>query len=488
VNGYTAKSVLAGHGFFTGGLDIVNTRRGTPMTHFPPAYPLLLVGAGLCSHGDVLQGGRALHALLFGVNIVLIGMAVQRCTQGGWLTAGCAILPFLASAPNVVAHAMAGSEAPFLTFSLAGFILLALHIQRARVCLLLTASVALGLAMVTRYVGITLLPPLAVGLLLFGNRPLRHKLMDISISTTVACIPMGVWLIRNVITSHTATNRTFTLHPIGADHVKEFILTMHDFMLAVSIPNWMKALHLLGAIGLLLLALAIVHRTNYLRLNAGAVRIILPFLCMLFSLTYIAFLLVSISFFDAWTPLDSRLLLPVFVCLIVVAVSLAWSVSQALKKPIIWWSFMMFVVLFSSINGTHTVASASNVHVNGMGYTSRKWQDSPTLAWVKSFRDDVTLYSNGADVIHFQTARDAMMIPNHMNTVTGRPNPAYHEQWQRLCKECEAGKAIIVYLNGIKRAYLSTPEQLTSTCNLPVVHRTDDGTVYGQPVLPQGGP
>jgi hypothetical protein len=44
----TAKSILAGHGFFTGGLDVVNTRRGTPMTHFPPAYPLLLAGAGLC--------------------------------------------------------------------------------------------------------------------------------------------------------------------------------------------------------------------------------------------------------------------------------------------------------------------------------------------------------------------------------------------------------------------------------------------------------
>jgi hypothetical protein len=121
--------------------------------------------------------------------------------------------------------------------------------------------------------------------------------------------------------------------------------------------------------------------------------------------------------------------------------------------------------------------------VNGIGYTSRKWQDSPTLAWVKSFRDDVTLYSNGADVIHFQTARDAMMIPNHVDTVTGRLKPTAYEQWQRLCKECEAGKAIIVYLDGIKRAYLPTPEQFTSICNLPVVRQTDDGTIYGQPVF-----
>jgi len=484
----TAKSVLAGHGFFAGGLDVVNTRRGTPMTHFPPAYPLLLAVAGLCADGDVLQGGRLLHALLFGVNSVLIGMAVHRCTQGGWVTAGCAILPFLASSPNLFAHAMAWSEAPFLTFALAGFILLALHIQRAHVGLLLAASVALGLATATRYVGMTLLPPLAVGLLLVGNRPLRRRLMDILLATTVACLPLGVWLIRNVMLAHTSTNRTVAFHPIGADHVKGVMLTMHDFMLAVSIPNWMKALHLLGAIGLLLLAFAILHRTNNLRLNAGAVRIILPLLCILFALTYIAVLLITVSFFDALTPLDARLLLPVFVCLIVVAVSLAWSVSQALKKPLVWWSFLVFVVLCSSINAGHTVALASNVHMNGMGYTSRNWQDSPTIAWVKSVRAAVTLYSNGADVMHFQIARDVMMIPNYLDPMTGRPNPAYHEQWQRLCNECAAGKALIVYLDHIRREYLPTPEHLTSTCNLSVVHRADDGTVYGQPGLPRGGP
>jgi len=41
----TARNLLAGNGFTVG---------GKPMTHYPPAYPLLLSIVGLFQHGDIL--------------------------------------------------------------------------------------------------------------------------------------------------------------------------------------------------------------------------------------------------------------------------------------------------------------------------------------------------------------------------------------------------------------------------------------------------
>jgi hypothetical protein len=109
----TAKSLLAGEGFFV---------RGQPLTHFPSAYPLLLAVAGLYPNSDMLQVARWLHAFLFGANIVLIALAVRMCTEDSLLATGCAMLLFLSSEPVIWVHSMAWSEPPFITFTLAAFV------------------------------------------------------------------------------------------------------------------------------------------------------------------------------------------------------------------------------------------------------------------------------------------------------------------------------------------------------------------------------
>jgi hypothetical protein len=363
---------------------------------------------------------------------------------------------------------------------LAAFVLFSLHIASPRLPLILVASGSLGLAIATRYVGIALLPPMLFGLLLFGNRPLRHRITDILIAASVASVPIAVWLIRNMMMAHTATNRSFAVHPIGMRRVGDLIITLHDFVLPVPIPEWVKAINLMTLTGALLLTLAIMYRQRCIKPNTDSVGMIFSSLGILFSLVYIALVLVSISFFDAQTPLDRRICLPVFVLLGVATISLAWSLSQALHKPLIWWSFILCVLVSVGINGIPATKWAIHMHKNGIGYNSRRWNESMTLSLVKSFSQPVIIYSNRPDVIRFKTERDAIMIPKHTFPVTHKQNRNYQEQLQAMCKECVEGKAIVVYLRIRSQWYLPTENEMKLACELPILSQTEDGTIYGR--------
>jgi hypothetical protein len=472
----TARSLLAGNGFYV---------EGKPMTHFAPVYPLLLAMAGLFQHGDILQAGRLLGALFFGANLALFGLAVQIGTEHSWSATGCAILFFLCSAPIISTHSMAWSEAPLITFALAAFVLLSFHVVRPSRYVLLAASLCVGCAMATRYVGITLLPPVICGLF-FADRPLKHKIGDTFLVATVASIPLAFWLIRNIVTVGTATDRSLAVHVFGLRHAAQLIGTMYDFVLPLSIPGWTKILRLVVAAVLFLVTLALLRRKNYIenyiRRHAHAVHLVLPALCTVFCFTYISFLVISVSFFDAHTPLNHRILLPAFLFIVVAGISLAWSLSSALDSRIVWYAFILFVLLSVTINGAREVAVVVDTYRNGSGYTSRQWQNSETIAAVISLPKDMEIYSNGQDAIQFLTGRAVTNIPLVAYPGTLQLNQYFEEELQVICREVIEGEAIVVYLNGITwRWYLPTRNELESKCTMPVLARLDDGAIYARP-------
>ncbi len=70
----TAVSVASGEGFYA---------NGEPVTHFPPAYPLLLALGSLIG-SDILATSRVVHATIFGMNAVdgaIYGRYVQSNLQ-----------------------------------------------------------------------------------------------------------------------------------------------------------------------------------------------------------------------------------------------------------------------------------------------------------------------------------------------------------------------------------------------------------------------
>ena len=471
----TARSLMAGEGF---------RAHGEPMTHFPPFYPLLLAIAGLVG-SDFLESARILHAVLYGLNLALCALAVQTITQRNLAATLGVVGLLLASAPMLEVHAMVMSEAPFLTLSLAGYLLLAAHLAKPSRRLLTLAAAALGLAVATRYVGVALLPPMVLALLLLGRRSRAARLADVLLASAVAGAPLAVWVWRNLQQAGTATNRSLAFHPVGLMHLKTFITTLHDLALPLAAPGWLKALHLMAALALCLIAAVSLRRRAALKAAAVPRGLALGLVAVGFAVSYLLLLSASLSLFDAHTPVDARILLPAFLFLVLAGFGLACTLARARDGRVLGWAMLGLLGLCIAVNAGQALTQAKQIRRQGLWYASPAWRASATLAYVAGLPAELRLYSNGADVIRFITQREAVMLPVVTEPMTREPSPLRERELARVCREVQAREALVVYLDGVDwRWYMPEAQELATRCEIGVLKELADGVVYGPGVPP----
>lgn len=467
-----ARSFIAGNGFFV---------QGQAMTSYPPVYPLLLTLIALVTHGDILASARLLCMFFFGVNLILLTVAVNICTKHNLTATACAMLIFLASAPIISVHAMAWSEAPFITFSMACFVLLSGYISSHRKYLLFLASLMAGFAAATRYVGVILFPAIIFTFILLDSRSVRHRIKDMAVFLMIAILPLASWIIRNMLLAGSTTNRRITFHPLIWERAKTLIInTMHDYILPLPFPSRIKEINFWIVMAFFIVWVVIICRKILKKQIASSTDITLPLFCLIYSLMYIIFLIVSISFFDAHTPLDYRILLPAFLALTAAGIIIAWSLSEEQNRRWIRHVFIFLLLASSCINAIPAVVTAVNINKNGSGYTSRYWNDSQTIACLSDFPEVRVIYSNGPDVIRFLTGKEAVMIPEKLSADTLKKNDGYENEMRRMIRKCKEEGALIVYFNEITwRWYLPSVEEIESSGNLPVLKRVGDGVIFG---------
>ena len=474
-----AQTLLSGKGFLM---------YGKPMTHYPPGYPFLIAVADLLYPGDVLQAARFLAALFYCINLILLGLMVYISTKRSLVATSCAMLLFLFSAPTISVHSMAWSEAPFIMFSTASFILFSYHIARPRTYVLVLASFMAAFAATTRYVGVVLFPTIALALFLLEKRDIKLKIRDIIIFTIVASIPLALWLIRNILIAQTATNREFSIHLVGFGHVKSFLYTMYNSFIPISILPKIKMVRIASAVVFFALATvfflgggSIIYRKADRKQNPTSMAMVLPLLCAIYYVIYVVFLFIHISLLDANTPLNNRILLPAILALIPVSVALAWSLSEKLGRRWIRYGFILLVLFSVSVNANPAIKTAMDIHNNGRGYTSRYWNNSEIIAYLSISHEARTIYSNGTDAIRFLTKKEAVWIPPKVFPNTLRANQDYEKELNQMIHKCIEGKALIVYFNSITwRWYLPTTQEIESSGNLPVIIKTQEGVIYGK--------
>ncbi|MBP7043414.1 MAG: glycosyltransferase family 39 protein [Chloroflexi bacterium] len=467
----TAVNVVSGEGFYA---------NSEPMTHYPPVYPLMLALSSLMG-SDILATSRVLHATIFGMNAILVTTAVYLYSnRQRLLAAGCAFFLFMISTPILTVHAWAWSDPPFIMYSVTSLILLTFYLTNSSWYWLIGAAFFMGLAMATRYIGIVLFVPLLFGLIVLNTRNVIERGRDALVAMAIASIPIGLWFGRNLMVADTVTNRQLVIHPFGLTHLKALIGTLSDFVLPIALPFWAKALHTAVWLLLLLIVLKMYYR-SYVPIEANSqAGMVFVSLNLVFILSYLAFLIVSISFIDAYTPLDNRILLPVSISLIMIIVVTAASVLHEQHQAAVRLSLFFFVALSLSLNGIYIAQEARNIHRYGLGFTSQLWRNSETITAVSALASDTLIFSNGPDVLRFWTGKDARLLPYRLFPTTLQLNEDYETQLKATCSGFSDGKLIVVYFDTIIRGYLLTKDEFTSTCNGIVGHRFADGSVYGR--------
>jgi hypothetical protein len=463
-----ARNLAAGHGVSTSedGVSLL------PLTRFPPLYPAAI--AAIAKLGaDPLDAARWLGIVLLGANSVLAGLLVARCAPGArWLPVVGAVL--MASSPDVVViHGAVLSEPLFLFLGFSGLLFLSLHLETRQPRWLLAASFLVALACLTRFVGPSLVATGALALLFFpGARP-RRRALDAAAFAAIALLPVCFWTLRNQLLAGEATRRSFAFHPIEGDAFRLALRSVGGWLLAGQLGE--VAAWLLGAV-LLLCVLRWLARGAPRAGAAAMPRILLWFVPM-----YLVLLLASISFFDAATPLNSRILSPLLVALLVLAVCGAHAAARGWRSPApaILAALMALVFTFCFARDTREWIR-ERAATGGVGFGSLAWRESETMRRVSELPADALVYSNARDAIYALTGRGSRWIPAWVDAETRQPRPDYLAELEEIRAGLRAGNASLVWFDRIDwRWYLPSRPALSQQLPILQVSQLRDGEIWG---------
>jgi len=168
-----------------------------PITHFPPLYPLLLGSVGILGV-DPLVSARYIAALLFGVNIMIVGVIVNRISGSSWLSIIGSLLIFI-SQPMIGIHIYAWSEPLFIFLGFLGLFFLRAYLITREVTALVYSATAISLAFMSRYVGLSLIITGIIGILSFSGERYKKRIIHCAILELWAVFLWGYGLLETYI-------------------------------------------------------------------------------------------------------------------------------------------------------------------------------------------------------------------------------------------------------------------------------------------------
>jgi hypothetical protein len=217
----------------------------------------------------------------------------------------------------------------------------------------------------------------------------------------------------------------------------------------------------------------------YLRQRAGgAVWPPIVRLLALFVPVYALFLLASISLLDANTPLDDRILAPLYLAGLGLAVFLlaeAWRLAQSRRGLRVVLAVAVIGLAAASLFQSARLAAAG--YQQGIGFYSRAWQQSEVLGVVRALPGGLVIYANAPEAIWLHTGRPALRIPRQFDASQQAANPEFAAELARMAASLEAGGRV-VYFDAVGGRAAPSQAEVVAALGLQVSARAADGTVY----------
>lgn len=481
-----ARSILAGSGYS----DIWLDSSLEPVTHYPPLLSLALSGIGLLGL-DPYRGARVLHIFLFAANTALVGLLGARMTKSS-LAAIFLSLLFASNAQLLKIHAYVLSEPLFLFFSLSAFLffdfaLAAPQGSRFTRYLLIITGFLTGLAFLSRYSGLALIATFVLALFL-SYPHWRTRFVKIAQFLAGAVPPIAVWFTRNALVAETATNRSFQFHPIlwsnvelGFYNLSEFLMPFEPWRRILMRSGWLP--WLLLALGLLLLAWLLV-RAWKLFFHAESSTSPLVFATGLYAFGYLGAVLFSMSFFDASTKFQHRILSPLYLAWMLLAAWVFFRVRDylpSLGKNRVWAVVPVALLMlgFSLLGFQQTVLV---LRESGQGYASWKWRDSMIMSRLEALPADVVVYTNTPPAVYLVAGRASRVIPTRIDPVDNLPRGNYEQDLAEMRAELLSGQAVLALFDtsGIEDA-LGAENFAAFIDGLVVLEKAQGDSLYGKP-------
>jgi hypothetical protein len=253
----------------------------------------------------------------------------------------------------------------------------------------------------------------------------------------------------------TTMNRDIAFHLISVGHLQDAIGTIGGWLFHQDASVVIKAMFA----AIFLLAIIATLRRRPLAIVLG-----------LFIASFAMVLILSISLVDFHTPMDDRILSPIFFA----AVALIFSAPVRDKKIAL---SALAVAIIVCIQGVPLIRDR---YEQGSGYSTRFWRQSPTIAAARNLPSDIWAYSNAADTLYLLTGR-LLCIPVPAKTVASslEPNPKYEHDLEDMRDQIQNHGAVLVYFDRYeKRWYYPSAAELKKRLGLHRRAHFSDGDIW----------
>lgn len=157
---------------------------------------------------------------------------------------------------------------------------------------------------------------------------------------------------------------------------------------------------------------------------------------ILFAISAGLYIVIYFLAFALTTPppdLYERIASPIYISVILMIfgmIYLAIEIWQG-KKWLKWLSWMLLVILVTSYL-PKTIAIADAMRINGDGYTSRDWRESPLIQAIQQMPESIPIVTDEPAVVLFLTGRDSIWVTEALGTLVENPQRRYGETSDNL--------------------------------------------------------
>jgi hypothetical protein len=415
-----------------------------PLTHFPPFYPLVI--AFMMAFGiPGTQAATWLAAILLGLNVFTAGYLVYRFSHSKLLSL-LAAFTLAISTGFISLHLIALSEPLFVWLALCSIGTLGVYFERPSMKLLLTAAFVAALSILTRYIGIAVIATGFLAIAVIGKIPFRTRVANLVIYLATSLLPFLLWAVHNFLVAGSTTNRTLVYHPLDWGNRKLGLETISDWFIWA--PVSFKATIAISGLFLgvvffwwLWLGWKIFFSRTMKPDEVNVFRFV--FILNLFSLVYLTGILFSLTFFDASTRLDGRILAPVYVAFLCALFANLGCLS-------IRWQWMGGIIsaFLIILNLPTTISSISDFIQNGKGFTSQSWQTSKVVEFVRDAPAEDVIYSNQGMALYFLAERPLYEVPEKMDVVRNVVRDDYPAQLKSMVNDLKTPGSFVVWFAG----------------------------------------
>lgn len=480
-----ARSILAGTGYS----DIWLDSELEPITHYPPLLSLTLSALSGVSGLNPYRAARVLHIILFAASTALMGLLGKRLMASSgarFWHSGLALLPALLFAFNadlLRVHAQVLSEPLFLFFSLLAFLAFDFALRPGNspsagfFCLL--SGLFSGLAFLTRYSGLALIATFLAAIVLLAP---AARLRQAAFFLAGALPPMAAWFGRNALLADSVTNRVFHFNPLERSNLRVGLWNTAHFLLPLPgggewlfQSGWLPGLLLAGGTALLAWLGWRAFRACFKRETGQP----LTFVTALYVFGYLGAVLFSMSFFDASTKFQPRILAPLYVTwMLLLTAGLGAFVSRRGWLRAFAAGVAGLALALSGFGITRELETLRAM--DGLGYASWRWRQAEVLTYLRRLPPEIAIYTNSPPAVYHVTGRASRIVPSVFNPVSGLPRTDYEESLAQMRADLFAGRAVLALFEVSSLEEAFGPEVALQFEGLPLILKAQGHALYGK--------